>query len=464
MRNRFVTITVAAAMLAGAAVCLSPVVASAATPPEVAPMTNCALPASGLMFGQATPAQEDLNPIPVQEAIAYAETHLRASVQIFRNNCKIAQGLLDPVTNDVPYEIFSATKSVISILTGIAYDQHKLALSDPIGKYLPTGPGWGDAAHRAITIRDLLTETAGLRESILTEFASVGTDPNIAQEALAQPLVHRPGTTFDYTQRVPDLLAYVIQRAVGQDLQAFAQTYLFGPIGIPVNSYIWLRDRSGNTYGYANLFIPPTQFAKLGLLMQNDGNWNGRQILSPNYIEQLRQPTATNGCYGFLFWVNGGTSCESANIPAAQIVDHELIPSAPSDLFAMVGALQQNNFMIPSLHMTVTWTGVLGDTTPNLAGLLSASGAGSDLYYNFFRILMSGVEDQHIPDPGPYVSPPEDFDLNPNNYINPNILLTDLVTNPTCNVLFCDGVVATQGVAENGQAVTRYVQGLLRQP
>jgi CubicO group peptidase (beta-lactamase class C family) len=456
----------AAAVVVGVGVLPAPATASASATVRavLAPMATCALPAAGAGFGQATPAQEDLNPAAVQAAITYADTHLRASVQIFRNNCKVAQGVLDPVTNSIPYEIFSSTKSVISMLTGIAYDQHKLALSDPIGKYLPTGPGWGDAAHRAITIRELLTETAGLKESILSEFASTGTDPNIAQEALAQPLVHTPGTTFDYTQRVPDLLAYVVQRAVGQDLQAFAQEFLFGPIGIPADSYIWLRDRSGNTYGYANLFIPPTQFAKLGLLMQNDGNWNGRQVLSTSYITQLRQPTATNECYGFLFWVNGGNSCTSANIPAVQTVDRELIASAPSDLFAMVGALQQNNFMIPSLHLTVTWTGALGDTTPNLAGLLSASGAASNLYYNFFRILMHGVEDQHIADPGPYTSPPEDFDLNPDNYIDPSVLLTDLVTNPHCNVIWCDGTFPTRGLVENGDAVTEYIQGLLRQP
>jgi CubicO group peptidase (beta-lactamase class C family) len=463
MWARMMGTATAVAMVVGFGVVLAPGSAAATAPVALAPMATCALPAAGTNFGVATPAQEDLNASAVQAAINYADTHLRASVQIFRNNCKVAQGLLDPVTNNIPYEVFSSTKSVISILTGIAYDQHKLAFNDPIGDFLPTGPGWGNAAHRAITIRDLLTETAGLKESILSEFASVGTDPNIAQEALAQPLVHAPGTTFDYTQRVPDLLAYLVQRAVGEDLQAFAQANLFGPIGIPANSYIWLRDRSGNTYGYANLFIPPIQFAKLGLLMQNDGNWNGRQILSTSYIDQLRQPTSTNGCYGFLFWVNGGNSCTGANIPSAETVGHELVPSAPRDLFAMVGALQQNNFMIPSLHMTVTWTGAFGDTTTNLPSLLSA-GPTSDLYYNFFRILMSGVKDQHIPDPGPYVTPPQDFDINPTNFIDPTVLLTDLVTNPHCNVLFCDGTFPTRGLVENGNAVTEYVQGLLRQP
>jgi CubicO group peptidase (beta-lactamase class C family) len=441
-----------------------PAAASVHQDHHAAAAKRCALPAAGHQVGHATAAQEDLDPAKVAAAIAYADTHLRLSVQIFRNNCRVAAGLTDPVTDNAAWEIFSSTKSIVSILTGIAWDHHRLALSDRIGKYLPHGNGWGDKAHRAITIRDLLTETAGLRESILTEFASTSTDPNVAQEALAQPLVHKPGTTFEYTQRVPDLLAYVVQRAVGVDLQTYAQHHLFGRVGIARNSYFWLRDRSGNTYGYANMFMPPSQFAKLGLLMQNDGKWRGHRVLSAAYIRKLRTPSATNGCYGFLFWVNKGTTCTGANIPSAQTIQHRAIPSAPHDLFAMVGALQQNNFMIPSLDMTVTWTGVLGDTTTNLPGVLSASGAGSDLYYNFFRILMSGVTDKHVTDTGPYKTPPQDFDVNPLNYLDPAVLLTDLVTNPDCNVLFCDGTVPTKGFNDNGQAIARYLLGLLAQP
>jgi CubicO group peptidase (beta-lactamase class C family) len=383
----------------------------------------------------AKPSEEAMDQSAVNAAILYAQTHLRASVQIFRNDCKIGQGLLDPITDQVPMELFSSTKSVISILTGVAYDQHKLKLDDPIGKYLPKG--WGDAAHRAITIRNLLTETSGLDEAILSEFVTVGLDPNIAQEALAQPLTHKPGTHFEYSQRTPDLLAYVVQRAVGQDLQAYAQKYVFGPIGIPKSSYLWLRDRAQNTYGYANLFMPPVYFAKLGLLMEHGGTWGGKRLLSTDYISKLRTPTKTNGCYGYLFWVNGGKTCTSANIPHAQTLNGQLIGSAPKDLYAMVGALQQNNFIIPSLHMTVTWTGVLGDTPLNLAGILSASGTGSDLYYNFFRLLMRGVKDQHIADPGPFKTPPLDLDVNPINYLSPAVLLRDLLPNANCNILLC---------------------------
>lgn len=396
---------------------------------------RCALPSdASKTFEQAKPQDVALDPGAVKKALTYAQAHLRASVQIFRNDCRVGTGLLDPVTDNVPMQVFSSTKSVISLLTGIATDEHRIALDDPVGKYLPKSIG--DAAHRAITIRQLLTETSGLDESILTEFASIGLDPDIAREAMAQPLTHKPGTHFEYSQRTPDLLSATLQYALGEDLQTFAQRELFGPLGIPKNSYVWLRDRAHQTYGYANLFIPPIYFARLGLLAQHHGAWNGKQIVSAAYLRAAVANQPTNPCYGFLFWHNGGSSCTGANIPHAQTVPGPAIKSAPSDAFAMVGALHQNNFMIPSLGITVTWTGFFGDTAPNLSVLLSASPA-SDLYYNFFRILLRGVRDVHVPDPGPYPVPPFDFDVNPRNYLNPLVLLRDLFPSRDCTVLVC---------------------------
>jgi len=395
---------------------------------------RCALPTARGTFGTATPAQQQVDPRAVRAAIRYAQTHLRASVQIFRHNCRIGQGLLDPVTDQVPNQVFSVTKSVVSLLTGIARDRGYLALDDPIGRYLPLG--LGDRAHRAITIRDLLTETSGLDEAIFSEFATTGTDPDIEQEALAQPLVHEPGTHFAYSQRTPDLLAAVVQRAVGQPLQTFAQRHLFGPIGIPRTAYTWLEDRSGHTYGYAHLFLPPAQLARLGLLVQNDGRWRGRRVVSRDYLARAAANSPQNPCYGFLFWHNGGSSCTGANVPNAQTVPGEAVPSAPRDMVAMVGALQQNNFMSRSLGLTVTWTGTFGDTAPHLGVLLSSSSA-SDLYYRFFRILMRGIRDVDVRDPGPYRAPPFDFDVNPFNYADPAVLLRDLAPNGDCTILVC---------------------------
>ncbi|KAF4334895.1 beta-lactamase transpeptidase [Fusarium beomiforme] len=419
---------------------------------------HCALPNAGEKFQSARPGDVDLDESIVAEAIAYASTHGRISVQVFRNNCRVATGPLDPITDDIPNNLWSSTKSVISILTGIAYDQGLLHPDDPIGKYLPTGLGWGDAAHRAITIRQLLTQTAGMQEAILSEAGTVLVDPSVPQEALAQPLIHKPGSHFDYSQRVPDLLAYVVQRAVKQDLQQFAQINLFDPIGVPSDSYFWLRDRSANTYGYAWLFLPPTQLAKLGLLMQNQGLWNNQRVLSEEWVKDTAAPSPKNPCYSYLFWTNAGQPCTGPNFPARQTFNRHAVPSLPLDAFFMVGFLHQTNFMIPSLGMTVTWTGILGDTEPNIGALSSA--APADLYHNFFRILMRGVKDADIPDPGP-LKDPINFEVSPAQFLKPSVLINDLISSPECNVLFCNQTIPTAGVIANLESVADAALGLL---
>ncbi|MGC4935288.1 serine hydrolase domain-containing protein [Gordonia sp. DT30] len=428
--GRGVVLGIVLAVAAGLTIAASPVVeASPATD-----RTSCALPGGGQPFGSSAPGRHGLDAAKVNDAIAYASSHMRLSVQIFRDNCLVGTGPLNAATQNVPFPMWSSTKSVISLLTGIAIDQHKLGMNDPIGKYLPRG--WGDAAHRSITVHELLTQTSGIKQSILSEAATSLSDPSIAQEALAYPLDHAPGTHWVYGQRQVDLLGYVVHRAVGEDLVAYAQRNLFGPVGIPASSYAWLRDQSGQPYGYAHLFLPPVQYAKLGLLLQNQGVWKGRRVISEAYVDALSTPTPSNPCYGLLFWTNAGNRCTSADFPAAVTVNHRMIESAPADLYAMVGFLHQNNFIIPSLHMVITWTGVLGDSYPNIAVLLSAVPAG-DLYHNFFRILMSGVKDVHVPDPGPYRGPGESFEVDPSKLIDPEISQKGLAPNVHCNVLSC---------------------------
>jgi CubicO group peptidase (beta-lactamase class C family) len=405
-------------------------------------MKHCALPAADRPFATATPAQEDLNEAQVAQAVDQLSVRSRLSVQVFRNNCLVAGDPLNPVTAAAHNNLWSVTKSVTSMLAGIAISHGKLAINAPIGRYLPHGPGWGNRAHRAITVRQLLTQTSGIAEAILAEAATTGGDPNLAQEALAQPIEHRPGTHFEYSQLGPALLAYVVQRAVGTNLRTYAQRKLFGPIGISSGSYLWLEDRSGTPYGYSNLFLTPTQLARLGLLMQNHGRWIGRRVIPAAYVRKVRRPTATNGCYGRLFWTNGGRPCTGANIPAAQTVQHRAVPSAPRDMYEMNGTGGQLNVMIPRLHMTVTTTGYFGDTDPDPSILLGAT--PGDMQYDFFRTLMQAVEDVYIHDPGPYSGDPIDLDINPLNYLDPRVLVRDLDANPDCNVLVCDGTVPSQ--------------------
>jgi CubicO group peptidase (beta-lactamase class C family) len=451
IRRTFVATSAVVALGAGSLVTAAAAGSAApkATPAKnhvVASVKHCALPAAGKAFATAKPAQEDLNNAQVASAVNQFSLHDRMSVQVFRNNCLVAIDPVEQLAEQVHNNLFSATKSVTSMLAGIAISRGKMSLRAPTGRYLPKGPDWGDRAHRAISVRELLTQTSGIDEAILSEASTTGTDPNLAKEALAQPIEHKPGTHFEYSQLGPALLAYVVQRAVGENLATYAQRVLFSRIGITPGSWFWLEDRSGTPYGYSNLFLTPPQLARLGLVMQDNGRWRGRQVVPARYVASVSVATKTNGCYGRLFWTNRGVPCTGANIPAAQTVQHRAVPSAPRDLYEMNGTGGQLNVMIPSLHMTVTTSGYFGDTYPDPSILVGAT--PGNMQYDFFRALMKAVEDRHIHDPGPYPGDPIDFDVNPLNYLNPAVIVRDLDADPDCNVVVCDGTVPTRGLVD----------------
>lgn len=430
---------------------LAVMAALTAGPPQARAVTtqkHCALPAAGQKPRSATPAQEAFDAAGLQQAVDTLSLRMRLSVQVFRNNCLVASDPIQPLTGSAHNNLWSVTKSVISMLTGIAVGQGKLRLGDRIGRYLPKG--WGDRKHRAITVRQLLTQTSGLDQAILSEAATTGIDPSLPREALAQPFVAEPGTKFQYFQLGPALLGYVVQRAVHTDLQTYAQRHLFGRVGIVKGSYFWMRDRSGVTYGYSNLFLTPAQLARLGLLMGNGGRWRGHQVVPAWYVKAVSRPSKANGCYGLLFWTNRRSPCIGADIPDAQVLHHRMIPTAPADAYEMNGTGSQLAVMIPSLHITVITTGYFGNVYPDPPVLLGAT--SDEMQYTFFRQLMAAVQDVDVPDPGPYPGESIDLDINPLNYLDPAVLARDLFSDPSCNVLVCDGTVPTQGLIQNVQA------------
>ena len=306
------------------------------------------------------------------------------------------------------------------------------------GTYLE--PGRGDAAHRAITVRQLLTETAGLSQSILSEglTALLDLDPNLVEQGLAAPVEHPAGTYFEYAQHVPDILAHVVERAAGQDLQEFAQQTLFTPLGIGAGDYYWARDRSGNTYGYANLLMPPNDVARLGLLMLNDGSWNGDRIISADYVAQATAPSPANPCYGFLFWTNT-SPCTGTSIPSRQTVDGTPLAGFPPDAYMMSGFLQQNAFVVPSLDLLVTWHGLGGDAVSGPGGILSAN-VTSELFHSFARALAPAFLDATLPDAGPFVPSPAAV-VDPAQFASLAVLLGPFGIGPNaapgCTVLAC---------------------------
>ncbi|WP_405484455.1 serine hydrolase domain-containing protein [Nocardia sp. NBC_00511] len=366
----------------------------------------------------ATPEEVGVDSAALHRAVDFAANDpTRFTVQVFRNNCLIAGSPNNQRAGGVAWNLWSGTKSVVSLVAGLAVDDHLLSVDDPIDRYLPAG--LGDAAHRAITVRSLLTETSGMEIAIASEGVTglAQLDPNVVAQALGMPIQHPQGTTWQYSQRAVDLLVYVVQQAIGEDFQAYAQRRLFDPLGIHRSDYYWARDRSGNTYGHAHLVMPPDDYVKLGLLLVNRGNWHGVQVVSTDYLTQALTPVEPNPCYGFLITVNGPT-CD------------DLFPGLPSDAMQMAGMMRQDNFIVPSLGLLVSWTGV---TVP---------GGAVSFPHDVLRGITAAFRQPTLPDPGPYVARPDTSITDP-MLINPDATLAALglgpMSYPGCGLFACLG-------------------------
>lgn len=199
--------------------------------------------------------------------------------------------------------MMSATKSVTSMAVGALIGDGKLKSVDvPLRQIFPAYQGkWKDQ----VTVRHLLEHTSGIRRYQDDPGETKDYPENRVPSALEAPIVAKPGTNFVYNNRGADLLSGVVRQLAGKPLDVYVKERIFTPLGI--KSSMWYRDPDGNPHGCAELHLMPTDMAKLGQLMLNEGIWEGKEILPRAYV---RQATVTSqitkatgeGC-GWLWWI-----------------------------------------------------------------------------------------------------------------------------------------------------------------
>ena len=200
--------------------------------------------------------------------------------------------------------IYSASKTYTALAVGIAIREGLLSLdeklTDAFPKEIPVNPC--ENLRRA-TVRDLLTMCLGQAKPFL-----MGADRCVMEEedwvraSLAQPFEYEPGTRFVYNNVGPYLAGILVQRRAGCDLVSYLPPRLFEPMGI--RRPTWETDPQGNTFGAGGLMLTLPEMHKLGLLFHQKGEWNGRQLISPLWLEECSRKQVENGRqgYGYLMW------------------------------------------------------------------------------------------------------------------------------------------------------------------
>lgn len=224
------------------------------------------------------------------------------------------------------FHVFSVTKSIISILIGIAIDKGDIESIHQ--KVLDFFPNYivkrGEKTIQSITLKDLLTMTAPYKYKS-EPYTEYFTSDNWVKASL--DLLGGKGKIgeFRYTPIIgPDILSGILVKATGESVLDFAMKHLFSPMGITVGSNVifqnkeeqlafyeakhvsgWVADLSGtNTAGWG-LNLTPIDMAKIGQLCLDGGMWNGKQIVSTGWIKESTKKQSSSGklSYGYLWWI-----------------------------------------------------------------------------------------------------------------------------------------------------------------
>ncbi|MBN2173630.1 MAG: serine hydrolase [Bacteroidales bacterium] len=233
---------------------------------------------------------------------------------VSRNNVIVAEEYFNNAgpKPDPELHVMSVTKSISSTLVGIAISKGFVqsvsqTLSDFLGEEVDTlNPELG-----AVTIHQLLSMTSGQDWHELgdySEFNAFASAPDQLNYVLNKPVVNTPGTVFNYSDGTAHLISVILSKATGMDASAFADMYLFEPMGI--GERIWYGDNRMFAYGGVGLCIGIHDMIKIGNLYLNKGFYNDQQIVPEEWISTATEFKVSTGNiipfltdYGYFWWL-----------------------------------------------------------------------------------------------------------------------------------------------------------------
>jgi CubicO group peptidase (beta-lactamase class C family) len=232
----------------------------------------------------SAPANSELSEIAEINEAASRINSLR-SLLIYHKGELISEEYFKGRRADRPFNIKSASKSIIGLLTGIAIQEgFILSINEPISTYFPEyfekNP---DPQKEQITVRNLLSMQAGLRSTSSGNYGAWVLSNNWVEYALEQDFVSEIDGRMVYSTGTSHLLSVIITKASGMSTKDFAEEYLFGPLDIRVGG--WDRDPQGYYMGGNNMALTPRDLLKIGQMLLNDGIYNGQRIINKEWIK-----------------------------------------------------------------------------------------------------------------------------------------------------------------------------------
>lgn len=273
----------------------------------------------------SAPGAEGLRTEPLaamEAAIRKGEFKAISSVLIAKNGKLVYEAYFDKDGADGLRNTRSATKSITSMLVGIAIEERKLSGTDArVYSFFPSRPVQNPDPRKAkITVEDFLTMSSVLECDDENQFSRGNEERMYLIEDwiqftldlpvkgfpawVAKPADSPHGRSFAYCTAGPTTLGGVLESATGEKVERFASRVLFGPLGITRAE--WQQTPTGHAMTGGGLGLRSRDLLKLGQLYESKGRWGDRRVVSPEWVEQSTSPHARvdeETEYGYLWWI-----------------------------------------------------------------------------------------------------------------------------------------------------------------
>ena len=249
---------------------------------------------------------------PAQMAVF--DTFGTTAYVIVHNNKIIYEHYWDGTSDTTRSNSFSAAKSIISILIGCLFDEGKIKSFDqPITDFLPD---FKNTNGFTLTIKDLLTMSSGIDwdegySSLFSPTTKAYYGKNLREQVLGLKIGTEPGKMFNYQSCNTQLLALIVAKASGKTVSEYASEKLWQPLGAE-HPALWSLDQTGGVEkAYCCFNSTARDFARIGQMVLDSGQFNNQQIVSKAFLEQALAPAtqlkdeAGDSCYyyGYQFWL-----------------------------------------------------------------------------------------------------------------------------------------------------------------
>jgi len=345
---------------------------SASTPTSAASPGTAAPAASTVVYPDpdwktVDPASKQIDPAAMKAFADSVNSGASNCTLVLKDGEVVQEEYWNGTTKDTRQEIWSATKSITSTLVGIAQDEGKLKIDQRASDFITE---WKGTPSESITIKNLLSNDSGRAWDFETDYykmAAGAKDKSAFAAELGQQFA--PGEHWEYNNSAIQTLETVIEKATGQDMEAYAKAKLFGPTGMGTTI---THDPSGNTLAFMGAQASCRDMARFGYLALHDGKWKDQQVVSSAWFDEATKTSQDlNVGYGYLWWVNGQGKLDSGMGVEAR--EGRAWPDLPADAYAAIGLGSQIVLVVPSRNLVMVRLGknVQGDTVNSQAAILA---------------------------------------------------------------------------------------------